>query len=231
MSMRFARIWLGALAGAIVLGLTPAYAEDGPSVSFGLTGATEYVWRGVSQSDGNPAVFVSGQVAYNGFYAGAGAENVDFLGIETEYDLWAGWSGDVGGVTVDAGIVRYGYLDAPSGTDLDTVDFKVGVSDTFGPLTLGVVAMYTPDYFATEESSVYGEVNASYAIADKWTLNGAVGHQEIDPASASYTHWSVGVSYAVADNVTLDLRYHDTDAHDAGSAFDDRVVAAFRVAL
>ncbi len=231
MRLNTARIWLGALAGAAILGSAPAYAQEGPSVSFGLTGASDYVWRGVSQSDGDPAVFVSGQVAYNGFYAGAGAENVDFLGIETEYDLWAGWSGDVGGVTVDAGIVRYGYVDAPGGTDLDTVDFKVAVSDTFGPLTLGVVAMYTPDYFATEESSVYSEVNASYAIADKWTLSGAVGYQEIDPSAASYTQWNIGASYAVADNVTLDLRYHDTDAHDAGSVFEDRIVAAFKVAL
>ncbi|MBT9446777.1 MAG: TonB-dependent receptor [Hyphomonadaceae bacterium] len=228
MLSRIAGYCLGVILGAAALCAAPA---DAAEVSFGASAATDYVWRGVSQSDENPAIFVTGQVSHKGFYAGAGAENVDFLGIDTEYDLWAGWAGEVAGVSVDVGVVRYGYVDAPAGTDLDTVDFKLGVSDTLGPATLGAVAMYTPDYFATENPSIYGEVNLAFAVAEKWTLSGAVGRQEIDPDSASYTHWRLGAAYAVNDNVTLTLNYHDTDAHAAGKVFDSRVVVGFRVKL
>jgi uncharacterized protein (TIGR02001 family) len=219
-----------AAAGLALITLN-AHAE-GPDVSFSLTGATEYVWRGVTQSDENPAIFAAATVRQNGFYAGAGAENVDFLGIDTEYDLWAGWAGEVTpGITLDVGLVRYGYLDAPSGLDLDTVEVKAAVSTSFDKLAVGAAVHYTDDYFATEESATYVEVNASMPLTDKWSLSGAVARQILEDDSGSYTTWNAGVGYAVAENVTLGIRYHDTDEDFLGSAGDGRVVLSFSVAL
>lgn len=228
------------LASAAIAGLTfmttGAFAQDaesnGPSVSFSLTGATEYVWRGVEQSNNDPAIFGAINIAQNGFYAGAGAENVDFLGIDTEYDLWAGYAGNLTpNTTFDVGVVRYGYLDAPSGLDLDTVELKLGVGHSFGEFNLGATLMFTDDFFATEESAQHLEVNFSKPLAPKWTLSGSIGHQMLKDDTGNYTHWNLGAAYAVADNVTLDIRYIDSDADYLGGAADERLVAAFSVAM
>jgi len=218
-------------AAGLALMAQSALAE-GPSVSVSLTGATEYVWRGVTQSDENPAVFVAATVRQNGFYAGVGAENVDFLGINTEYDLCAGWEGEVAsGVTLDVGLVRYGYVDVPGGLDLDTVEVKAAVSTAFDKVAVGAAVHYTDDYFATEEPATYVELNASVPLTDKWNLSGAVARQILEGDSGSYNTWNIGVGYAVAENVTLGLRYHDTDGDYLGSAGDGRVVLSFSVAL
>lgn len=217
------------VGAAALLFAAPAMAQaEEPSFSFSLTGATDYVWRGVSQSDNNAAVFATARVDWGHFYGIVGAENVDFLGIDTEYDFQAGWSAPVGPVTLDIGLVRYGYIDAPSGVDLDTLEAKVAVSTTFGQATIGAAVFYTDDYFATEDDATYVEINGRYAIDDKWSISGAVAQQDF--SGGDYTTWNAGVSYAVAENVSLDLRYSDTDL-DNNDLADGRFVASFRVSL
>ncbi len=226
MRLQFIRVCIGALASAVAFA-APAFADE-PSYAFSLTGATDYVWRGVSQSDNNPAIFATAQVNYGNFYAGVGAENVDFAGIDTEYDLWAGWSAPVGPVTLDIGLVRYGYIDAPSGPDLDTLELKVAASTTFGQATVGAAVYYTDDFFATEDDATYVELNGRYTVDDRWSVSGAVAQQDF--SGGDYTTWNAGVSYAIASNVSLDLRYSDTDL-DNNDLADGRVVASFRVSL
>ena len=225
-----------ALAAMTIVGLAvPASAEDesaSPAVSFSMTGATEYVWRGVEQSAGQPAIFGAVNVSYGNFYFGAGAENVDFADINTEYDLWAGWTTGLGENTVlDLGVVRYGYIDAPSGLDLDTVELKAGLNHTVGDVSLGATLMITDDFFATEESAQHIEISASKPIAEKWTLSGSFGHQMLDDDTGNYSHWNVGVSRAVSDNISLDFRYIDSDADYLGGAADERLVFSFSVAM
>jgi uncharacterized protein (TIGR02001 family) len=222
----FVRVF--ASAAALLLAVPAVAHAEEADFSFSLTGATDYVWRGVSQSDNNPAVFATAQVNYGQFYLGAGAENVDFLGIDTEYDIWGGWSAPVGSVTLDVGFVRYGYVDAPSGADLDTIEAKVGVSTTFGQATVGAAVYFTDDYFATEDEATYVEVNGRYALNDKWSVSGAVAQQDF--SGGDYTTWNVGVGYALAENVSLDVRYSDTDL-DNNDLADGRIVVSFRVAI
>lgn len=219
-----------ALAGLLMAASGAASAQDGPSIGFGLTGATDYVWRGYTQSDENPAIFGSVNIGWGDFYAGAGAENVDFLGIDTEYDVWAGWKRDLGGVTLDVGLVRYGYLDAPSGLDLDTLEAKLALSGTAGAVAWGAAIFMTDDYFATEDSASYVEISGSVPIHEAWSASGALGHQTID-AGSDYTTWNAGVRYAVAENAALDLRYHDTDADNSGGAADSRIVFSFSITM
>jgi len=213
-----------------------ALADDnGVDISVTLTGATEYVWRGVSQSNQNPAIFGAVNAAFgNGFYAGLGAENVDFgagVPIDVEYDMWAGWGGKLSDFDVSLTAIRYGYLNAPSGSDLDTYDFKGAIGRSFEKVNLGVNVFYTPDYFGVEESAVYYEAVAGYKINDKWSIDGNVAKQTISNSSADYATWGIGASYAVTDNVTLDLRYLDTDVSTGGKAFNDHVVLSFKVGL
>ena len=207
---------------------TPAMAQDASAVdvSVGLSAATDYVWRGVSQSDEDPAVFATVQVTAGGFYAGAGTENVDFAGVKQEYDLWAGYVLPLGGTTkLDVGVVRYGYVDA--GADIDTLEIKGALSTSVGQTGLGLATYWTPDYFGTDKSAIYTELTASHPLMDKLTLSGAVGYQSINNSNADYVNWNAGLKYEVLPGASVDVRYHDTD--EAGDVFGSRIVGSFAI--
>lgn len=207
-----------------------AFAADegasGPEVSFGLSAATDYVWRGVSQSNENPAVFATVNAAFQGFYLGAGTENVDFSGIDQEYDLWAGYAFDFGKAKLDLGVVRYGYVDAP--VNIDTLEVKAALSGSVGPASLTLAGYHTWDYFGSDHDATYVELSGSVPLIDKLSLSGALGRQQID-SLPDYTTWNLGLSYEVLKGAKVDVRYHDTDTSAFGSPGDSRVVGSFSI--
>lgn len=197
-------------------------------VSFGLTGATDYVWRGVSQSNSDPTVFATANLAYKGFYAGVGTENVSFLGIDQEYDLWAGYVANLGAVALDVGVVRYGYVDAP--VPIDTLEGKVALSGNAGNLGLKASAYYTGNFFGSKRDAWYGEVAASYPLTDKLTLSGAYGHQQV-VGLRNHETWNLGASYAVLPGASVSVRYHDTAGLGSARNVKGRVVGSFSVSF
>ncbi len=207
----------------------PVEDASGMDVSFSLSAATDYVFRGVSQTAEDPAVFAAVSVNYGGFYAGAGTENVDFPGIDQEYDLWVGYVFDLAPATsLDVGVVRYGYIDSP--VHIDTVEVKAALSTSLGQTGLGVAGYWTPDYFGTDDDGFYAEINASQPVSDKLRVSGALGHQWIG-AGGDYMTWNLGASYAVLPGANVDLRYHDTDTSAFGTLGDSRLVGSFSVSF
>ena len=183
--------------------------SDSPRLSFGLSAATDYVWRGVSQSDNHAAVFATANVAYKGFYAGAGTENVDFLGIDQEYDLWGGYVLNLGAAKVDAGFVRYGYVDSP--VKIDTLEGKLALTAPVNKGSVTAAAYYTGDYFGSGNPALYAELSGNYPVTDKLGVNAAVGHQQISHLSGDYTTWNARLSYRVLPGATASVGYYDTD--------------------
>lgn len=205
----------------------PVEDASGMDVSFGLSASTDYVWRGISQSAEDPAVFATVSINYNGFYAGAGTENVDFPGIDQEYDLWAGYVFKLGEATsLDLGLVRYGYIDSP--VDIDTVEVKAALSTSVADTKLGLAGYWTPDYFGTDDDAFYTEVSARRGVTEKLSLSGAVGHQWVS-AGTDYLTWNVGASYEVLPGASIDLPYHDTDTSAFGTLADSRIVGGFSI--
>ncbi|MDP3854901.1 TorF family putative porin [Phenylobacterium sp.] len=114
-------------------------------------GASDYVFRGVSQSDSKPFAFAALNLTAGQLSAGAGAENVDFgNSIDAEYDIYAGWKPKLAGVDLDFGVVRYGYVNQSRHIDIDTVEFKAGASvPVAAGARLGAAVAWTPDYWGT----------------------------------------------------------------------------------
>lgn len=219
-----------AAAACCVLPLQAQAGEaSSAAVDFSLTGATDYVWRGVSQSDNHAAVFAAVNVSVSGFYAGAGTENVDFAGIDQEYDLWAGYARQIGPVKLDVGLVRYGYVDAP--VDIDTLEGKVALSGTVGKASLTAAAYYTGNYFGTHYDALYTELSGSYPVTDRLGLSAAIGHQQISDSSADYTTWNIGLSYAVLPGAKVSLSYIDTDISPSHRLSRARAVGSFSIAF
>lgn len=223
--MRTAFLSAAALAAALMA--APAASAQEVDVAFNAGVVSDYVFRGFSQTNEDSAVQGGVDVTAGSFYAGAWASEVDF-GDTTDFevDLYGGYRTEAAGVALDFGFVAYLYTDAPDATNYDYVELKAGASRAIGPVTVGGVVFWSPDFFGVDEEATYVEGNIAFAPADKWTLSAAVGHQSLD-VSDDYTTWNAGVGYALAENLLLDVRYYDTDV-DVPIA-EDRVVAGVKI--
>jgi uncharacterized protein (TIGR02001 family) len=208
----------------------PEEPVTGPVYAFTATAASNYLFRGISQTENQAAIFGSGRVSYDDFYAGVGIETINFHNsTSAEYDLSAGWTPKVDGFRLDLGVVRYGYIDQPTHSYIDTVEFKAAALRDFGRATFGAAIYYSPDYFGTHRDDVYVEGRAAYRITHRLTLSGAVGRQS--DGLADHTTWNAGATYALTKHVGLDLRYADTDQHDLGKIYHSHFVAAIKASF
>lgn len=217
-------------ASALVLfGAGSAQAQAQPEVAFNIGVVSDYVFRGVSQTGEDPAVQGGVDANWGSFYAGAWASAVDF-GDETdaEVDLYGGYRTEAAGYALDFGVLSYFYVNEPSGADYNFVEFKAAASRAIGPATLGAAVYYAPDFFGVDNAATYLEANGAYALGDKWTVSGAVGHQWLD-VSDDYMTWNLGLAYALTDYLTVDVRYHGTDVD--GTLTDDRFVVGLKASF
>jgi uncharacterized protein (TIGR02001 family) len=209
----------------------PAGTTSSPVYTFSVTAASNYIFRGVSQTENNFTGFGLARGDYEDFYAAAGMEHVDFHNsIDAEYDLYLGWKPSIYDFNFDLGAVRWGYVDEPSHVSIDTVELKGAVSHTFGPATLGAVVYFAPDYFGTGHNGTYTEGNATYAVIENLSASAAVGYQR-DAVGTSHAAWNVGADYTIMKHFTLDVRYYDTDGHELGKLYNSHFVVAIKAAI
>ena len=153
----------------ISLASVSSYAGVSANVSF----TTDYIWRGMTQSDG-PAV--QGGFDYeadSGFYAGFWGSNVNFNnGNGQELDYYAGYGFSLGDVGVDVGYITYDYPD--SDPDLKFEEIYLGFS--FGDLGLTYASGQdeAPDY--VEVSYGIGPVSISYGDYDEFGENTLISY-------------------------------------------------------
>ncbi len=214
----------GALALLVITIADPVRAQDKPDVSWTVGVASDYVFRGYSQTDEGPQVFGSVDATLGNLYAGVWVSNLDYGdSTDGEVDLYAGYRGEHQGLEVDVGLAAYFYPGQPDGADYDFIELKAAASRAVGPVTLGAAIFWSPDYFGDDEVATYVEVNAAVEMAPQWTLSGTVGHQALD-VFGDYATWNLGVTHQVTDTVAIDVRYHDTDLDDPLA--DSRVVGS-----
>lgn len=241
-------IKLVGVAGIALLALTSGALAGGSlkdepaperefTYSFSITGTSDYVFRGVTQTDGDPTIQGAINIGYGIFYAGIWASGVDFGDdAEVEADYYAGIKPTWGKATFDLGVIYYDYpgYDAVNN---EALELKAGVSGELIDKLSGVATIYySPDY-NDKEYAVY-EGGLAYALPKVWifdpTVSGQVGYVDWQTAGlTSYTYWNAGLSLAV-DKLTFDLRYWDSDLGLAsGGVFadDERFVFSATVTL
>ncbi len=217
--------------GALALSAGAASAQTGPQLSYNVGVASDYVFRGVSQTDGAAQLFGGVDLSAGKFYAGTWASNVDFGdSTDAEVDLYAGFKPTLGPAALDLGVYRYTYVDAPSGADYANTEFKLAATVPAGKGSLGGTVYYSPDSFGAADEATYYEVNGSYPLTGKWSVSGALGRQAYK-GSGDYTTWNLGAAYAINNKLALDLRYIDTDQHDFGKLYDSHAVATLKAAF
>jgi uncharacterized protein (TIGR02001 family) len=231
---------LGIVAAAAA-GVAIASAADEPRFSGNIALATDYSFRGHSQTDNGPTVQGGFDYSYGLFYAGTWASNVDF-GIRgtSEFDVYAGLRPTLGPVALDLGLIGYFYPGAADdGAELDYQEAyaKASVSPIEN-LTLGAGAFYSPEFTGDTGQGLYGEINAAYKISDMVSLSGAVGTQKVEDVDFKpkagqqdrYSTWNLGGTVN-AYGFSFDLRYVDTDLADDLKAGEGRAIFAIRRAF
>lgn len=223
---------LGVLSAALIAGTAlPAQAQDKKlSLSGSATLTTDYVFRGVSQTQGNPAVQGEFDATYGIFYAGIWSSSLDFGGngagqqlAPLEIDYYAGITPSWQGIDFDIAGLYYTYPGAyDPGGNFDYFELKTAASHKFGnSVTLGIANYWSPEFFGETGDADALELNGSYDFANKWwifspSLSGLIGWQWT--SSYDYTYWNVGLTLGFMDNWSVDVRYWDTDFSDNGCA-------------
>lgn len=233
-----------AVLGCSALASVPAFAgeTDAPSdftVSGYVQGVSDYRFRGISASAGDPAIQGSINVNHaSGFYAGAWASSLQETDVygSTELDLYAGWTREVApGLTFDAGLTYYVY---PSGEvgHANFVEPYAAVSTTIGPVTAKVGAAYAwKQKGVSNDDNVYVYTDLGTAIPNTpVTLAAHLGYQS-GPLAADPSYdridYSVGANYAITKNLSVGVAYVGVDGPSVNSLTDDTALVTVKLAL
>jgi uncharacterized protein (TIGR02001 family) len=220
-----------AAAAALALMASAGTASaQSAEISFNAAVTSDYMYRGFSQTNEDPAIQAGVDVNIGNFYAGAWASQVDFGdGTDAEIDLYGGFTWEAKGFSWDVGLITYLYAPG-SNQDYDFVEVKAAVSRAVGPVTAGAGVYFSPDFYGADDEATYLEGNVEYAPIENFTISAALGKQWLSVGD-DYTTWNIGGTYAFAGTpLSLDVRYHDTDVDNSPLA-DGRVNATLSVAF
>lgn len=231
---------IAAAVASTFLAAVPAMAADAPASPHTFTGnftlASEYIYRGIAQSRGNPAIQGGFDYAHSsGLYAGVWASSISWLSdtvgasANVEVDVYGGYKGTAGDFGYDLGVLTYNYPgdNLPTGNgDPDTVELYGALSWKWFTLkyshsTTGLFGWTKTTNGDKTKGSGYLELNAAYDLGNGWGIAAHVGDQSVDGRStAEYSDWKVGVTKDVGFGV-VGLAYSDTDAKDSCTALQD----------
>jgi len=176
------RFTLAAIA-ALAISTVPAFAADMPvkakpaaappppawDIAFGGAIASDYIWRGITQSNHKPSVASYFEPRYNinenfQLYAGVGGASIDFPNrAAAEIDFYGGFRPTFGKLSLDFGVWYYWY---PGGQCFNATTQPCAPSGgvAFQNLPNGNVAKADASFF-----EVFG--HASYAVTDAFTVS------------------------------------------------------------
>jgi uncharacterized protein (TIGR02001 family) len=217
---------------ALVAGAAPGIVSaEGPldaenfSANVGFT--TDYIWRGETQTNNDPAIQGGFDWGYNGFYLGVWGSNADFgLGSNVEIDYYGGYGGEIGPFGYDLLAIYYTYPGTDDGGDFqcglgpgvscefDYFEFIPKLTYTFETTLEPSIYFqygYSPDYFFEEGDGSNVEGGLGLSFPNGIGVDGAVGYQWVDGDNSGgdieWLYYNVGVT-ASWIGFDFDLRYH-----------------------
>ncbi|MBK5944698.1 MULTISPECIES: TorF family putative porin [Halorhodospira] len=220
-------------AGGLLLGLSAnAQAEEigaGWSLSSNVAITSNYLFRGFSESDEEPAVQGGFDLDHaSGAYVGTWASSLqpqDARG-PLELDFYGGFGFDLTpDIWGDVGLTFYTY---PDDSDSNTVEAYAGAGTAFGEVEADFYVHVSDDYFDEDESSVYLETNWMTPLAAGFYAMAHLGYLVIDSdTNLDGADAALGVGYEYG---TLDLSLVGTyNSSDAADEDDDETQVAFTV--
>lgn len=223
-----ALVFAGVVAAPSMLTSTAALA-DAPAATSPITAnvtlASEYVYRGISQTREKPAIQGGFDYAHaSGFYAGVWGSNISWLedadtsgaidSSSVEIDLYGGYKGKINDdFSYDVGFLRYQYpgdyaagINSPNTNELYiagtwkmlTLKYSYALSDLFG--------------YIESDGSQYLDLSANFDLGAGFSLGAHVGRQDIKNNSYyEYTDWKLGITKDFGAGLSVTGAYIDTN--------------------
>jgi uncharacterized protein (TIGR02001 family) len=231
-------------AGMALMALAgPALADEERKFGYSVTMAatSDYMFRGISTNDENPAFQPYVEFTYGIAYVALWGTNITGDYGPWETDVYMGIRPVTGPVSWDIAAWYYFYpggnLSAFDGGDY----WEFRVAGTVTPVTnlsLTLAGYFTPDQGAAYVETGSVELTANYTLP-QWriftpTIGGLIGYTTADSDNFflgledDYTYWNFGLKLGV-EKFYMDIRYWDTTI-DSGLA-DERVVFSAGVTL
>ena len=229
------------LAGS-AFAATPAFAQDDESeitVSGNVALVSDYRFRGVSLSAGDPAIQGGIDIGHSsGFYIGTWGSSIEGGASygELELDIYAGWSGTLTpGLDLDVGLLYYAYPAKTNGFGpVDYFEPYMSLSTTLGPVgaTVGVAYAWDQDSLG-DDDNLYVYTDLEAGIPDTpLSLSAHLGYTDgvLAPdllaggTDGSGIDWSVGASVTFLGGLSLGVAYMDTEGASVSDFTDDAVV-------
>jgi uncharacterized protein (TIGR02001 family) len=214
------------LAVAVLATGVFAAEESEIGISANVAATSNYVWRGMTQSDDAPAIQGGFDVEYKGFYLGTWGSSVqweDSTGdtAAMEADFYAGYTNELYGVTYDIGAIKYVYPNIMSefnfaevylGLGYDFEIFSIGAKYSNG---IKVDKLDAPD-------NIEGTV--SVPLPAEISLNGAYGAYGKDGDDNAFgKYYSVGLSKSLG-KFEITLAYTGMDYYSDGKDSENNFV-------
>src|SRR6218665_3767395 len=206
----------------------PAGGDGGLDISATAAVVSDYRFRGVSESDRDPALQGSVDLNYHGFYAGAWASSIARTdGTNVELDLYAGYGGSAGPVEYEVGAIAYLY---PGGHGNANIYEGTGsLSYTLGPATAKLSINYAPDQATLDGDNLYVKAGLRAGIpTTPFPAFASLGRERGSFYGRKWD-WSLGAEYS-RGSFTASLAYVDTnldsDPHFLGRDIRAGIVAS-----
>lgn len=237
-----------AVAAALAAPVMANAESTGSPVAGNVGLFSEYLFRGLKQTDGKPALQGGFDYSHSsGFYAGTWASNVSWLAdsqattgyssSSLEWDFYGGYKGAIGDFGYDIGLLYYWYPGrvAPGFTEADTLEAYGAVSWKWFTAKLNVSVGDETFGVPNSEGTYYLDLSASVPLTAQLAAQAHYGMQEFEGTTAgvendsfaSYKDWKLGVSYALPQGFTLGAFYTDTDMDTTQAAFYTNTAGRF----
>jgi hypothetical protein len=216
---------------------TAPAAPEVPEVTYNIGVVSQYRYRGIAQTKGDPAL--QGGVDYanaNGFYLGTWASTIKWIkdaslgtGGKTakgpvELDIYGGYKFEAAGIAYDVGYLRYQYVSntyhdaAPAaGGNVNANTDEVYGAATYGPATLKY-SQATSNLFGYSNSkgSNYLDLSATFDLGNGFSFVPHAGRQTIKNANSGYGYsdFALTVNKDLGDGLSASVAAIKTTANE-----------------
>lgn len=219
------------LAG-LLAAISPAHAEQPSEAAFTTSAnialVSNYIFRGVTYTQGKPAVQGGFDLAHvSGAYLGIWGSNVSespLNGAAGEIDVYGGYANSVGNLNYDVGFLRFtfpGGKIAGTNEKYDTLELYASLTWRFGNLKY---SRTLTDYFGFNDKSFgmgrgdskgshYIEANLAHEFLPGWSILAHVGHQSVkNYGDYDFSDWRVALTKDFEGGWQAGVAWADTDA-------------------
>ena len=198
---------------------------------------SEYIYRGLEMSEGDPALQLGLDYEHDtGLFLGVWASTIDIrtpMGSrDTELDYYAGFHyAAKSPITATLTLLHYSY---PGQTGMHSYDYNEVLVGATWHERYSIELGYTSNLYGLDRIGRHWELRSEWPVANSWVIGAALGGNDMSDAGVSrYLHWNVGAS-ARLSRLTFDLRWYDNEQPNgfaARSSANSQVVLSISTAF